>query len=153
MITVHTKPLFLFLPYHGQISLQTRTKSRKSLNSILNFCNLQIAFKSQNKSSNAFRFKNCIHEELAPSAVYKFPYGLYNKSYYDECVRQLNVRVGEHTGILQLTKNKVNLKSSAVSDQLLLCNHSPSFDSFSLLTKENKKIYIRIEKISFSNER
>ena len=41
------------------------------------------------------------------------------------------MRIGEHTGISRLTKKKVKPKGSAVSDHLLLCNHSPSFENFS----------------------
>ena len=44
-----------------------------------------------------------------------------------------------------LTKKKFKLKGSDVSDHLLLCNHSPSFDNFGVLTKENKKILLGME--------
>ena len=67
--------------------------------------------------------------------------GLCIKSYYGECVRRLNVRIGKHIGISPLTKKNVKPKSSAVSD-MLLCNHSPSFENFSVLTKENKKFLL-----------
>ena len=46
LITVAKKTLFLSLPYLGEISLQTRTKLRKSLKGLLNSCKLQIVFKS-----------------------------------------------------------------------------------------------------------
>ena len=36
-------------------------------------------------------------------------------------------------------KKKVKAMGNAVSDHLLLCNYSPFFESFSVLTKENKK--------------
>ena len=47
----------LVLPYLGPSSLQTRTSLRKSVKGILNCYNLQIIFKSQNKLSITFRFK------------------------------------------------------------------------------------------------
>ena len=47
LITVERKTLFLSLPYLAEISLQTRTKLRKFLKGLLNFCKLQIVFKSQ----------------------------------------------------------------------------------------------------------
>ena len=37
-----------------------------------------------------------------------------------------------------MTKKKVNPKGGAISDHLLLSNHSPSFENFSVL-KENRK--------------
>ena len=118
------KPL---LSYFGPLSLQTRTKLKKSLKGILNSCKLQIVFKSQNKLPNTFRFKDHIPKKLTSGVVYRFQCELCNKSYYGECVIHLNVRIGDHIGISPLTKKKVKPKGSAVSDQLSLCNHSSSF--------------------------
>ena len=145
MTTVPKKTLFLVLPYLGPLSLQTRTKLRKSLKGILNCCKLQIVFKSQNKLAKAFRFKDRIPKELTSGVVYKFQCGLCNESYYGECVRHLNVRIGEHIGISPLTRKKVKPKGSAASDHLLLCNHSPSFESFSVVTKENKMFLLELK--------
>ena len=142
MITVPKKTLVLVLPYFGPLSLQTRTKLRKSIKGTRNCCKLQIVFKSQNKLAKAFSFKNRIPKELTSGVVYKFQYGLCNESYYGECLRHLNVRIGEHIGISPLTKTKVKPKGSAVSDHMLLCNHSPSFENFSVLTKESKKFLL-----------
>ena len=145
VITVPKKTFFLELPYLGPLSLQTRTKLRKSLKGILNCCKLQIAHKSQNKLAKAFRFKDRIAEEFTSDVVYKFQCGFCNESYYAECVRHLNVRLGEHIGISPLTKKKVKPKGSTVSDHLLLCNHSRSFENFSVLTKENKKFLLELK--------
>ena len=84
VITVPKKTLFLVLPYLGPLSLQTRTKLRKSLKGILNCCKLQIVFKSQNKLAKAFRFKDRIPKELTSGVVYKFQCGFYNEYYYGE---------------------------------------------------------------------
>ena len=46
----------------------------------------------------------------------------------------VNILVYHH-----LPKNKVKSKNSSVADHLLLCNHSASYDDFSILTRENKK--------------
>ena len=79
--------MFLVLLYLGPLSLQTRTKLRKPVKSILNCFKLQIAFKSQNKLANAFRFKDRIPKELTSGVAYKFHCGLCNEPHYDECVR------------------------------------------------------------------
>ena len=68
--------LFLVRSYIRPLSLQTRTKLRKSLKGILNCGKLQIVFKSQNKFANAFCVKDRIREELMSGAVYKFQCGL-----------------------------------------------------------------------------
>ena len=46
--------------------------------------------------------------------------------------------MGKHIRISTLTKKKVNLKSSAIREHLLLCQHSLFFENFSVLTKENR---------------
>ena len=130
VITVPKKTLFLALPYLGPLSLQTRIKLRKSLKGILNCCKLHIVFKSQNKLAKAFPFKYRIPKELTFGVVYEFQCGLC----YGERISHLNARIGEHIGISPLTKKKAKPKGSAVSDHLLLCNHSPSFENFIVLT-------------------
>ena len=102
-------------------------------------------FKSQNKLAKAFRFKDRIPKELTSGVVYKFQCGLCNESYYGECVRHLNVRIGEHIAISSITEKKAKTKDSAVSDHLLLCNHSPSFQNFSVLNEENKKFLLELK--------
>ena len=54
-------------------------------------------------------------------------------------------RIGEHIEISPLTKKKVKLEGSAVGDHLLLCNHSPSFENFSVLSKENRKFVLELK--------
>ena len=48
-LPVEKKPLVVVLPYLGSISLQSRTKLKKSLKNILNFYKLQILFKNKTK--------------------------------------------------------------------------------------------------------
>ena len=73
---------------------------------------------SQDILSNIFRLKDRISKEITSGVICKFKCRLCN-----ECVRRLNVRIGEHIGISPLTKNKVKPKGSAVRDHLLLCIH------------------------------
>ena len=110
MITVPKKPLFLVLSYLGPLSLQTRTNIRKSLKGIFSCSKLKIVFKSKNKLANALRFKDHIPKELTSSVVYKFQWGHCNESYYGECVRYRNARIGEHIGISPLLGRKLSLR-------------------------------------------
>ena len=101
-ITAPKKTLFLVLYYLEPFSLQNRTNLEKSLKGILNSCKLQIVFKSQSKLAKAFRFKDSIPKGLTSAVVQKFQCGLCNKSYYGECIRHLNVRIGEDIRISTL---------------------------------------------------
>ena len=145
VITVSKKTSFLVLPYLRPLSLQTRSKLMKSFKGILNCCKLEIVFKSEIKLTKAFRFKDCIPKELTSGVDYKFQCGLCYESYYGECVRHLNVRIGEDIGFSALTMKKVKPKGSAVSDHLLLSIHSPSFENFSVVTKENKGFLLELK--------
>ena len=103
-VTVEKKPLVLVLQYLGLISLQTRVKLKNSLKNILNCCKLQIVFKNKTRLGNNFHFKDQIPRDLTSSVVYEFRCRLCNESYYGECVRHLNVKIGEHICISPLTK-------------------------------------------------
>ena len=142
--TVEKKPLRSVLPYLGPISLQTRTKLRKSIKGVLNCCKLQVIFKIQNKLCNYFRFKDPVPQILTSGVVYKFQCGLCNQSYNGECVRHLAVRSGEHIDISPLTNKSVqSRKNSAVNHHLLNCN-SPTFEDFSVLCHENNKYLLEV---------
>ena len=71
-VTAVEKTLILSLPYLGDISLQTRTKLRKSFKGILNCCKLQTVFKNQKKLANVFQFKDRLPFELVSGVVYKY---------------------------------------------------------------------------------
>ena len=60
-------------------------------------------------------------------------------------MRHLNVRIGEHIGVSPLTRKQVKPKYSSVADHLLICNHSASYDNFSILTRENKMFLLELK--------
>ena len=118
-LTVEKKPLVLVLQSLGSISLQTRTKLKKSFKNIFDYCKLQIVFKNKTRLVDIFHFKDQIPNDLTSGVVYKFQCGLCNESYYGECVRHWNVRIGEHIGISLLTKKQVKPKNSSIANYLL----------------------------------
>ena len=60
-------------------------------------------------------------------------------------MRHLNVKIGEHVGISPLTRKQVKPKNSSVVDHLLFCNHSTSYDDFSILTRESKAFLLELK--------
>ena len=106
-------------------------------------------FKNKTRLGNKFHFKDQIHKDLTCGVVYKFQCRLCNGSYYGECVRHLNVIIGEHNGISPLTKKQVEPKNCFVANHLLFCNHSASYDDFSILTRENKKFLLEFKESLF----
>ena len=85
------------------------------------------------------------------SVAYKFRYELCKEFYYGECVRHLTVRSdgilpSYHIGISPLTNRRVQPKKySAVCHQLLNCNHSSTFEDFSVLYHESKKYLLELK--------
>ena len=76
--------------------------------------------------------------------VYKFQFGLCNEFCYGDCVRHLNVRIGEHIGI-PLLKKHLKPNNSSLADHLLFCNHSAFYIDFSILARENKKFLLELK--------
>ena len=101
-------------------------------------------FKNKTRLGNNFHFKNRIPKDHASGVVYKFQCGLCNESYYGECVRHLNVKIGEHVGISPFTEKHAEPKNRSVSDHLLFCNHSASYDYFSILMRESKEFLLEL---------
>ena len=63
--------------------------------------------------------------------------------------RHFKVRICEHLGISNLIEKKVkadNNKLTAIQEQLLCRNYSPSFEDFSILTREINDFKLRIMK-------
>ena len=102
-------------------------------------------FNKKTRLGKNFHFKDQILKNLTFCVVYKFQCELCNESYYRECMRHLNVRIGEHIGILSLIRKQVKPKNSSVANHLLLCNHSASYDNFSILTRQNKTFLLELK--------
>ena len=144
--TVEKKTLVLSVPYLGDVSLQTRTKLRKSFKSILSCSKLQIVFKSQMKLANFFRFKDHLPFDIVFGVVYKYTCVGCNCSYYGETDRRLKVMSGEHIAIPLLIFRKAKLlKESAIRDHLLNCSNILSFDEFAILAYGHHKYILEIK--------
>ena len=153
LTTVEKKTLFLSLPYFGEVSLQKRTKLRKSLKGLLNSCELQIVFKSQRKLSNVFLFIDLLHFGLVFGVVYKYTYGRCNSTYYAETDRHLKARSREHIEISPLIFKKTKpSKESAIRDHLLNCNNIPFLRSLPFWKTELINSLLKLRKACLWNE-
>ena len=50
-----------------------------------------------------------------------------------------------NTYISPLTRKQVKPENSSLAHHLLLCNHSASYDDFSILMRENKKFLLELK--------
>ena len=85
-------------------------------------------------------------ESFLSGSGYKFQCGLYNESYLYENISYLDIRSREQMGVSPLTGRKVKtINNSAIRDHLLHYNYLPSFDNFSILAHDNKKLLLEIK--------
>ena len=77
---------------------------------------------------------------LLSGLVYKFRCGGCKATYYGKTKRHFKDRICEYLGISNLTRKKVkigNNKLTTIQEHLLCCNYTPSFEDFSILTRES----------------
>ena len=95
--------------------------------------------------SSVFHFKDQRSNELISGLVYNFQCDQFNETYYGELVRHLGIRSSEHIGLSFLIDKKAKPKESSIKDYLLLCNHTPSLDDFSVLAQKDMKFCLEIK--------
>ena len=84
---------------------------------------------------------------LLSGPVYKYKCGGYNATYYGKPKHHSKVRICEHLGISPLTGKKVKIDNKDLMNipkHLLCCNYSPSFEDFSILTRESNDFKLKI---------
>ena len=84
---------------------------------------------------------------LLSGLVYKYKCGGCNATYYGKTKRHFKVRICEHLGISHITGKKVKIDSNklmAIQEHLLCCNYSPSYEDFSILTRESNDFKLKI---------
>ena len=139
-LTVEKKPLVLVLPYLRSISLQTRTKLKKSLKTSLIVLNCKQCLRIKLDQATTFISKIRSKIFLLVSFI-KFRVGSAMSAIMVKFRRHLNVRIGEHIVISPLLRKQVKPKNRSVVDHLLLCNQLASYDDFSILSARTESFY------------
>ena len=84
---------------------------------------------------------------LLSGLVYQYKCCGCNATYYGKTKHHFKVRICEHLGISHLTEKKLkidNNKLTAIQEHLSCCNYCPSFEYFSILTRESSDFKLRI---------
>ena len=137
--------VFVKLLFSGRTSFQIRKKLQKIFSDKLTSCNLKVVFTSPARVKSFFTFKDnylrCYFQDLFTKC------GGCNTTSYGKTKRHFKVRNCENVGISHLTEKKVkidNNKLMATQEHLLCCNYSPSFEDFSILTRESNDFKLKI---------
>ena len=144
---VPKRNVFVKLPFLGSTSFQIRKKLQKLFSDKLTSCNLKIVFMSPIRVKSFFTFKDKLPKMLLSGLAYQYKCGGCNATYYRKTKRHFKVRIREHLGISHLTEKKVkteNNKLTAIQEHLLCCNYCPSFEDFSILTRESNDFQLKI---------
>ena len=144
---VPKRNVFVKLPFLGSTSFQIRKKLQKLFSDKLTSCNLKIVFTSPVRVKNFFTFKDKLPKMLLSVLVYQYKCGGCNAIYYGKTKRHFKVRICELLGISHLTEKSVkidNNKLTVIRELLLCCNYCPSFEDFSILTRESNDFKLKI---------
>ena len=148
MVTnVPKRNVFVKLPFLASTSFQIRKKLQKLFSDKLTSFNLKIVFTSPVRIKRFFIIKDKLPKMLLSGLFYQYKCGGCNATYYGKTKHHFKVRICEHLGISHLTEKKVkidNNKLTAIQEHLLCCNYSPSFEDFSILTRESNDFKLKI---------
>ena len=141
--------LTLIVPFLGCISLQTRTKLRKSLMKLLHCCEITFIFKTDRRLCSIFRFKDRVPKDVMSNVVYGYKCGGCNAIYYGQTTRHLKIRSAEHIGVSALTGKPIKIQRGAISDHHSTCTHKPSFDDFRVLSGGGSEYLLKVKESLF----
>ena len=128
-------------------SFQIQKNLQKLFSDNLTSCNLKIVFTSPVRVKSFFTFKDKSPKMLLSGLLYQYKCGGCNVTYYGKTKHHFKVGICERLGILHLTGKKVkidNNKLTAIQEHLFCCNYSPSFENFSILTRESNDFKLKI---------
>ena len=145
-LTAERKKLLIVLPFLGSLSFKIRKRLSSCLKKHLPHCELITVFRSKNRFSKLFQFKDRIPDFLRSNLIYKFSCSCCNATYYGETERHLFVRASEHLGITPLTQKRVKCpKKSAIGEHILMTGHQSSYDNFSIIAFDNNSFKLRLK--------
>ena len=137
--------VFVKFPFLGSTLFQKQKKLQKLFNDKLTSCNLKILLTSPVRVKSFFTFKDKLPKILW--LIYKYKCGGCSATYHGKTKRHFKVRIREHLGISHLPRKKLkidNNKLTAIQEHLLCCNYYPSYENFSILTRENYDFKLKI---------
>ena len=102
---------------------------------------------SKTRLSSLFKFKDKISKYFRSHIVYKILCNCYNATYYGQTEWYLFIRSTEHLGIIPLTGDWIkNRTKSVINERILLKDHDPAYDDFSIHLYESNAFKLHIIK-------
>ena len=101
--TVPKKEVVMILPFLGSTSWTVKKELTRAFRQILPFCKLKLVFKTSNRLSSFFTFKDKLPAALDSHVIYKYTCANCNVSYVGCTKRYWEKRLEEHTHVSGLT--------------------------------------------------
>ena len=158
-VPVHTVPkkeVMIVLPFLGSSSWIAKNNLIKIFRKILPFCNLKVVFKTGNRLSSYFSFKDKFPKSLMSGVIYQYNCANCNICYVGCTWRYWEKRLEEHLHISALTAKP--LSGMQVFTPLQHIRHNPkpccpaptiSRDDFRILCQENDRYLLRVKESIF----
>ena len=138
---VSKRELTFVLPYLGKLSIDLRTRLRRTIERNLPYYKLKIIFRSKCRLNTLSRFKDPLEKKIRSGIIYRYTCSNCKVTYYRITFCHFYTRAAEHKGISSLTEKRLkNVKQPAISDHLLQCNCAINFDDFSILATDCNKV-------------
>ena len=137
-------PNLLFLEIN---SFQMWKKLQKLYIHTMRYGNLKLVFKSPVRIKSFFTFNDKLPKMLISWLFYKWKCGGCNATFYGKIKHHFKVQICEHLDISHLTRKKVKIDNNnliVIQENLLCYNYSPSFENFSILTRESNNFKLKI---------
>ena len=148
--TVPKKEVRIILPFLGSSSLSVKNSLKKLYREILPFCSLQIVFKTGNKLSSHFKFKDSLPGTLRSGVVYQFKCAKCNLSYVGSTWRFWERRLQEHLHISALTGKPLSGgQIYAPMQHARTCQYHLKRDDFSIIGSEKNRYLLRLKESIF----
>ena len=106
--TVPKKEFVMVLPFLGSVSWNVKNNLMRSFRNNLPFCNLKIVFKTTNRLSSYFNFKDKFPKSIMSGVVYQFTCAKCSLSYVGSTKRFWEKRLEEHLHISARTGQPLN---------------------------------------------
>ena len=119
---VHKRELTFVLPYLGKLSLDLKTKLRRTIERDLPYRQLKVIFRSKCRLNTLLRVKDPLKKKKSLWIIYHYASSNCKVTYYGKTFRHFHSRAAEHTRISNLAgKRFKSVKQSAISDYLFHC--------------------------------
>ena len=109
---VPKKELNFVLPYLGKLSLDLRTRIRRTMERDLPYRKVKVTFSSKSRVNTRFRFKDSLEKKINSGVIYRYTCSNGKVTYYGKTFHQFFTRVAEHMGPPILQENASNTLNS-----------------------------------------